>query len=104
MAISLKAVPRKLKDDIGTGLDGTSYPDRIRIAEAMAAQDSRIVFDSLRPMADEYWNLIDGRRTLADIAVALCMQFGFELEPALFLPFAEGLLGKGLIALDEDGG
>ena len=101
MAISLKAVPRKLKDDIGTGLDGTGYPDRIRIAEAMAAQDSRIVFDSLRPLADEYWNMIDGRRTLADIAAAICMQFGFELEPALFTPMAEGLVGAGLVALSD---
>lgn len=101
MTTSLNAIPQKLSNHPATGLDGTAYPERVRIAEAMAVQDPRIIFDSLRPMADEFWNLIDGRRTIADIAEAICIQFGFELDPELFLPMAEGLVEAGLIALDE---
>ena len=101
MTATLASVPRKLHDAPETFLSGTSYPDLVRIIEAMQAEDPRIVFDSLRPMGDEFWNLIDGRRSVRDIADALCLQFGFELRPDHFVPLAAGMAEKGLIHLDE---
>ena len=102
MAASLKAIPRKLVQDIPPpGLAGISYPETVRLVEAMAAQDARVIFDTMRPVGDEFWNLMDGRRRIADIAESLCIQFDLELDPELFLPIAEGLIKADFITLDE---
>ena len=101
MSASLDAVPHKLHDGPDSFLSGLSYPELVRVAEAMAAEDPRIIFDSLRPMGDAFWNLIDGRRTLREIAEVLCLQFGFELSPERFVPLADGMAEKGLVALNE---
>ena len=93
MAVSLNAVPRKLVQDIPPpGLVGISYPETVALVETMAAQDARIIFDTMRPLGDEFWNLIDGRRSISDIAESLCIQFDLELDLELFLPIAEGLI------------
>ena len=50
MAASLNAVPRKLVQDIPPpGLAGISYPEIVALVETMAAQDARIIFDTMRP-------------------------------------------------------
>lgn len=100
MTVTLDSVPRRLREGPATALSGMDYPDLVRLVEEMQRQDSRIIFDSLRPMCDELWNLIDGQRSVADIAEALCMEFGFELAPELFLPLAEGLAKVGLATFD----
>jgi hypothetical protein len=71
-----------------------AYPELVALVARMRAQDGRIIFDSLRPMGDEIWNMIDGERTVAEIADAVCLEFGFELEPELFLPLVEGLVAS----------
>lgn len=101
MKTTLVAVPRKLKHIPPPGLDRFSYSEQLRIAEPMAAQDPRFVFYSLRVMNDELWNMIDGRHSVGAIAKAVCMEFGFELDPALFLPLFDGLVRSGLITLDD---
>ncbi len=101
MIATLEAVPRRLHSFPDSFLSGLAYPELVRVADAMAAEDARIVFDSLRPLGDEFWNLIDGRRTVREIADLLCLQFGFDLSPELFVPLADGMAEKGLIALDE---
>jgi hypothetical protein len=101
MSATLAAVPRKLHGHPDSFLSGLSYPELVGVAAAMAAEDPRIIFDSLRPMGDEFWNLIDGQRTVREIAELLCLQFGFDLSPDRFVPLAEGMTLKGLIALDE---
>jgi hypothetical protein len=55
-------------------------------------------------MNDEVWNFIDGQRTIGEIAESVCMEFGFELEPALFLPLVQGLVDRGLVRLEAAGG
>lgn len=92
--------PRKLKETPPPLAGGLPFPDLIRVYEAMASQDPGIVFDSTRPLADEFWNLIDGRRSIAEIASFLCLEFGFTLEPDSFLPFADHMVKSGLIALE----
>ncbi|MGH2614303.1 MAG: hypothetical protein ACRDJC_03610, partial [Thermomicrobiales bacterium] len=58
------------------------------------AQDPRIIFDSLRPLGDELWNMIDGERTVGEITEAACLEFGFTLDPDLFGPLFDGLIAS----------
>lgn len=97
MDLTLNAIPRKIKPGFTPGLGLFTYPQQAAIAEPMQAQDPRFVFYALRVMNDELWNLIDGQRSIADIAEYLCMQFEFDLQPDLFLPLVEGLVQAGLV-------
>ena len=101
MAAKLTDVPRKLKEMPPPSAGGLSYPILIQLFETMAAQDSRIVFDSVRPLADEFWNLIDGHRSVAEIGELLSLQFDFTLTPATFLPFADEMAKGALISLSR---
>lgn len=103
MKVTLEAIPRKFKPGFTPGLGIFSYPEQARIAEPMAAQDPRFVFYALRVMNDEVWSMIDGQRSVAEIAEAVCMEFGFELSPVLFLPLVEGLVKEGLVTLEDVG-
>jgi hypothetical protein len=94
VAASLQTVVRKRHDGPGSALTGTSYPELVVLVEQMRAQDPRIIFDSLRPMGDEIWNMIDGERTVAAIVEGTCLEFGFDLPPELFLPLIDGLIGS----------
>jgi hypothetical protein len=94
VAASLQTVVRKRHEGPGSALTGTSYPELIVLVEQMRAQDPRIIFDSLRPMGDEIWNMIDGERTVAEIVEDTCLEFGFDLPPELFLPLVDGLIGS----------
>jgi hypothetical protein len=85
---------QKRHEGPGSALTGTSYPELIVLVEQMRAQDPRIIFDSLRPMGDEIWNMIDGERTVAEIMEATCLEFGFDLPPELFLPLVDRLIGS----------
>jgi hypothetical protein len=89
---NLETIVRRRHDGPGSALAGTAYPDLVVLVEHMQAQDPHLIFDSLRPMGDELWNMIDGRRTVAEIADAVCLQFGFDLSPDLFLPLFDNLL------------
>lgn len=99
MPAELTHTPRKLKETPPPNAGGLSFPALLQLYETMVAQDSRIVFDSARPLADEFWNLIDGQRSLAEIGELLALQFDFTLEPATFLPFADEMAKAELIAL-----
>lgn len=79
-----------------------SYREQLRLATAMAEQDPSVHFDTLRPFGDEFWNLIDGRRTVAEIAHILCLQFGVSVDPILFVAFARGMLANGLATVAEN--
>jgi hypothetical protein len=100
--LSLQSVLRKTTEGPGTATAGTSYPDLVGLAARMADQDPRVIFDSLRPIGDEFWNMVDGRRTIGDIAEAVCFEFGFDFDPALLLPLAEGVVRSGAMTVDDD--
>jgi hypothetical protein len=101
MAVSLESVPRKLEITYHNVTEGTPYPEVLRLVEQMKAQDQRVIFDTLRPVGDEVWNFIDGRRTVREVVESACLEFGFDLDPELFLPLIEGLERQGLIEIDE---
>lgn len=99
MPVELTQIPRKLKETPPPNAGGLSFPALLHLYETMVVQDTRVVFDSTRPLADEFWNLIDGERTVAEIGKLLALQFNFTLEPATFLPFADEMVKAGLITL-----
>jgi hypothetical protein len=99
----LISIAHKIKPGFTPGLAIFSYPELAAISAPMETQDPTYTFYALRVMNDEVWNMIDGRRSVAEIAEAVCMEFGFELDPALFLPLFEGLLRQDLITLEEPG-
>lgn len=94
------SIPRKLSVQAPPNMGGLSFAELFALYEKMAAQDRRIVFDSTRPMADEFWNLIDGKRTAGEIAEQLCLQFNFDIDPTLLLAIPDKLAKLGHIALD----
>jgi aminopeptidase YwaD len=96
---TLSTVPRRTYDGPGTALSGSSYPELVALVERMQAQDGTVIFDTLRPICDELWNLIDGQRTVGEIAEALVLQFDLDVEPALLVPLFDGLARSGEIAL-----
>jgi hypothetical protein len=100
---SLETVVRKRHPGPGTVLAGTSYPDLVALVERMQAQDPRLIFDSLRPMGDEFWNMIDGQRAIAEIAESVCLQFGFDLPPDLFLPLVDNMLTTDAVEVVKQG-
>lgn len=102
MDIGLESIPVKLEPGFTPGLGIFSYPEQAAIAEPMLQQDPRFVFYALRVMNDELWNNIDGERSVEEIADGLCFQFGFALDPELFIPLFKGLLQEELIGLQTE--
>lgn len=100
MKMTLDKIPRKCKQLARPGL-GLSYPEAYELFKKMAAQDSRVLFYALRPLSDELWNMVDGERTIGWIIESCLIEFGFEVDPHLFLPVFEGLERNGLIAFDK---
>ena len=102
MSASLRTVLKKNHDGPGTAVAGTSYPDLVTLVAQMQDEDPRIVFDSLRPMGDEFWNMIDDEKTVEEIARAVCLEFGFELSPELFLPLVDGMVRSQAVSVVAD--
>lgn len=98
---SLLRTPHRTKPGIISALGYLSYHELISVYEELVSQDPTVIFDTLRPIGDEIWNLIDGRRSLRDIAEALCVQFGLSVKFESFLPLVKGLEQAGLITFDE---
>ena len=99
MNVQLESVPYKITPGFTPGLGIFSYPEQAAIAEPMLEQDAHFVFYALRVVNDEVWNMIDGERSIEDIAEAVCLEFGFQLDPELFVPLFEGLVRQDLIGL-----
>jgi hypothetical protein len=83
----------------GTAVAGLNYPELVALVDRLTAQDPHVIFDSLRPIGDEFWNMIDGQRTVGEIIEAVCSEFGFAFDPALLLPLADGLVRSGATTL-----
>jgi len=100
MQAKLNAIPLKVRPGFTPGIGIIPYAEQTRIAEQMQAQDPTFLFYALRVMNDEVWNFIDGQHSIGEIAESVCMEFGFELEPGLFLPLVEELVDSGLVTLE----
>jgi len=101
--LTLETIPHKSTPGFTPGIGIFSYAEQAQIAAPMIAQDTRFVFYALRVMNDEVWNLIDGQRNIGEVADAVCLEFGFELDPTLFIPLVEGLAREGFVTLEHPG-
>ncbi|MFP4200165.1 MAG: M28 family peptidase [Clostridia bacterium] len=75
-------VPQKVPGSTGPGLVECSHERRIEMAAEIAETDPNVTFETLRPVGDELWFLIDGKRTLGDIRDAICYEFDVEIPRA----------------------
>jgi hypothetical protein len=96
-------VPSKNLQRSTPGL-GMPYPETVELFRKMQLQDPRVVFYTIRPMGDEAWNMVDGRKTLGEIANAVMFEFGIMADPELLLPVFAGFEKNGLISFKEDPG
>ena len=94
------AVPARLVERDPPGLAGTPYWDLFRMSEEMHARDPKMLYDSLRIIADEVWNFTNGSRTVNEIAWEIGAEFDFDLEPRHILNLLQGLEREGYVRLD----
>lgn len=97
-SISLSMIPSKNLQQSTPGL-GMAYPEAVALFETMKEQDSRVVFYTLRTIGDEIWNMVDGKKTMGEIASASMIEFGIDIDEELFLPIFEGLWKNKLISI-----
>lgn len=100
--IKMDMVPYKNQQRSTPGL-GMSYPESVELFKKIQTQDQRVVFYTIRPMGDETWNMVDGKKTVGEIANACMMEFGIMINPELFLPIFEGFEKNGLISFKRNG-
>jgi hypothetical protein len=93
------AVPARAVDGVAPGVVGLSFDETGALVDAMRAEDAHVNWETLRIFGDELWNLADGRRTIAEIAHATCLEFGFEVSPRHFETIANGLERAGYFTL-----
>lgn len=97
----LSSILQRRQEGPGSALSDLwlSYPEQVLLAEQLAAQDPQVIFSSLHPIGDEFWNMIDGHRTVMEIAEVVCSEFAFNFDPTLLLPLARGLVRIGLASV-----
>lgn len=100
----LDAVPSKTRQVSFHTVALVPYPKLVQLVEKMSARHSRVIFNSLTPIADEIWNFIDGKRSIAEIFELVCLEFDFDIEPELLLPLVEALHAVGLVSFNPGSG
>ena len=65
-------------------------------------ENPRFVDYVLKPATDEMWNLIDGKRPIAEIIDCSLLEFNLATEPATWLVVFAGWRNAGLIAVGSD--
>jgi aminopeptidase YwaD len=99
-----RVVPRRKPAQLSPGVVGLGYDEMARLVEAMRAEDEGVNWETLRIFGDELWNFSDGRRTIGEIAHAVCVEFGFQVHPKHFLMLAEGFQRANLLTLEKADG
>ena len=97
---AVQTVPRRALDGVPPGVVGLTYDELAALVGAMAAEDPGVNWETLRIFGDELWNFADGRRTIAEIAEAVCYEFGFQVRADHFLTLARGLEKAGHFILE----
>jgi hypothetical protein len=92
-------VATRAVDGVAPGVVGLSFDQTTALVEAMQAEDAHVNWETLRIFGDELWNLANGRRTIAEIAKATCLEFGFDVSARHFETIARGLERAGYLTL-----
>ncbi len=75
------AVPVRTTDGIVDRWAGLSYAELLEIADDLATMDGTAGWRSMRIVADEAWNFVDGERTVAEIADSVGFEFDLTIDP-----------------------
>jgi hypothetical protein len=102
MSITLASRPRKLKRISTPGLNGMEYQQQLALCRELEAQNPRFVDYLLKPGTDEMWNLIDGKRTVAEIIDCSLLEFNLDTTPESWLIVFAAWQKSGLIAVGAD--
>ena len=94
-------VPHRTVDGVPPGVVGLTYDEMATLVASMVAEDAQVNWETLRLFGDELWNLADGRRSVAAIGEAICLEFGFRLSPGHFVTLARGLEKAGAFRLED---
>jgi hypothetical protein len=94
-----RLVPLRTTDGMPPGVAGLTFDEKAALVASMQADDPSVTWETLRIFADELWNFADGRRTLAEIAQALCYEFGFHVSVRHVATMARGLETAGLFRI-----
>ncbi len=90
-----RIIPRRAIENRAGRWAGLSYQDLLSIAGELEARDKNAGFQALRVIADETWNFIDGRRSVADIARAVGFEFDLDLPAHAIYRLLEGIERSG---------
>jgi hypothetical protein len=102
MDVNLAARPRKLKRISTPGLKGLDYAEQFALRRNLGEADPHFAEYVLKPATDEMWNLIDGKRTIAEILDYSLLEFDLATAPSLWLSVFAGWRNAGLIAVSAD--
>jgi hypothetical protein len=100
--IGLASRPRKLKRLSTPGLSGMEYTRQLDLRRNLERENPLFVEYVLKPATDEMWNLINGKRTVAEIIDCSLLEFNLESEPDTWLQVFAGWCNAGLIAVSSD--
>jgi hypothetical protein len=84
------------------GLKGMDYEQQLEICRDLERENPLFVDYVLKPATDEMWNLIDGKRTIADIVDCTLLEFNLDTNAATWLVVFAGWSRAGLIAVGSD--
>jgi len=98
-AVDAAWIPKKVPGATGPGLVECPHQRRVEMAAEIAQTDPTVTFETLRPVGDELWFLIDGARTLGDIRDAICYEFDVEIPQAYINELVMQLVDGGRVTL-----
>ncbi len=79
-----------------------SYNRLVTMAEAIQKEDPTANFALMRPLVDEVWNFIDGRRDVSAIRDAVCYEFDVEIPEQLILELILALEQAGFVNWQDE--
>ena len=88
-------IPKRAIEGRAGRWEGLSYQDLLSIGRELEAADKNSGFGALRVIADEAWNFVDGKRSVADIAQAVGFEFDLDIPAHAIYRLFEGLERSG---------
>jgi hypothetical protein len=88
-------IPKRAIEGRAGRWEGLSYQDLLSIGRELEAADKNSGFGALRVIADEAWNFVDGKRSVADIARAVGFEFDLDIPAHTIYRLLEGLERSG---------
>jgi len=98
-SVKASAVPERVPGATGPGLVECSHERRVEMAAEIGEVDPMVTFETLRPIGDELWFLMNGKRTLAEIRDAICFEFDVDIPQRYINELVDQLVEGGRVTL-----